>query len=99
MDKVFIVEIEYNLKGECAHEILAVTNENCINEVFKSLVEQEKSETYLRDFFNENGELRDGVLGELSEYNDNSKSFMLQTSDYEYFTHIYITEHNVITTL
>ena len=99
MDKVFIVEIEWNLKGECGHEILAVANEDCINEVFKSLVEQEKSETYLSDFFNENGELRDGMFEELANYNDSDKSFMLQTNDYEYFTNIYITEHNLITSL
>ena len=58
-------------------------------------VEVEKSETYLQDFFNEDGTLKEGVESELAEYEDTDTSFMLATSDYEYYTEVSIREKTI----
>lgn len=95
MDKLFIVEIDWNLKGDAGHDILAVTTAEHIKECFKMFVEVEKSETYLKDFFNEDGTLKEGVMDELAEYTDTETSFMLVTSDYEYYAEISIREKTI----
>lgn len=97
MDKLFIVVIDWNLKGDTGHDILAVTTAEHIKECFKMFVEVEKSESYLQDFFNEDGTLKDGVMDELAEYTDTDTSFTLATSDYEYYTDISITEKTIWT--
>ena len=95
MDKLFIIEIEWNLKGDAGHDILAVTTAENVKECFKMFVEVEKSESDLQDFFNENGTLKEGVMDELAEYTDTDTSFMLATSDYEYYTEISIREKTI----
>lgn len=97
MHKVFIVQIEWNLKGDSGHEILAVTNAENAHQCFKSFVEQEKSESYLTDFFNADGTLKEGVIDELAEYTDTDTSFMLATSDYEYYTELSLIERTIWT--
>ena len=42
MDKLFIIEIEWNLKGDAGHDILAVTTAENVKECFKMFVEVEK---------------------------------------------------------
>ena len=96
MDKVFIIEIAWNIKGDTGHDILAVTTEDCVTDVFKNLVKQEKSESYLVDFFNDDNTLKEGVMEELSEYIDTDKEFMFVTKDYEYFTNLFITEKPIL---
>ena len=96
MDKVFIIEIAWNIKGDTGHDILAVTTEDCVTAVFEKLVKQEKSESYLVDFFNDDNTLKEGVMEELSEYIDTDKEFMLVTKDYEYFTNLFITEKPIL---
>lgn len=96
MNKVFIVVIEWNIKGDTGHDILAVTDADNITNVFRGFVESEKSESYLSDFFNEDGTLKEGVEAELARYEDTDKSFMLLTSDYEYWTNLYIVERDII---
>ena len=95
MDKLFIVEINWNLKGDTGHDILAVTTAENIKECFKMFVEQEKSESYLQDYFNDNGTLKEGVIDELAEYTDTDTSFMFATTDYEYYTEISIIEKTI----
>ena len=95
MGKLFIIEIDWNLKGDTGHDILAVTTAENVKECFKMFVEVEKSETYLQDFFNEDGTLKEGVMDELAEYTDTDTSFMLATSDYEYYTEISIIEKTI----
>ena len=95
MDKIFIIEIEWNLKGDSGHEILAVTTADNVKKCFKMFVEVEKRETYLQDFFNEDGTLKEGAMDELAEYTDTDTSFMLATSDYEYYTDISIIEKTI----
>ena len=92
MDKIFIIEIEWNLKGDAGHEVLAVTTADNVKECFKHFVDQEKSESYLNDFFNADGTLKDGAIDELAEYTDTDTSFVLTTSDYEYYTELSIIE-------
>lgn len=95
MDKLFIVEIDWNLKGDAGHDILAVTTAEHIKECFKIFVEVEKSATYFQDFFNEDGTLKEGVMDKLEEYTDTDKWFMLATRDYEYYTEISIREKTI----
>ena len=95
MDKLFIVEIEWNLKGDTGHDILAVTTAEHIKECFKMFVEVEKSETYLQDFFTASGKLRKSAKDEIEEYIDTDTSFMLATTDYEYYTEISIREKTI----
>ena len=98
MEKVFIVEIDWNLKGEMGHDILAVTTEDCIKEVFKKLVEEEKNESYLEKFFNTDGTLKEEFKtnGDIEVYEENDKYFNLLTSDFEYYTTMWVTEKNII---
>lgn len=95
MDKLFIIEIEWNLRGESGHDILAVTTAEHIKECFKMFVEAEKSESYLRYYFNEDGTLKEGAMDELADYTDTDTSFRLVTSDYEYYTYINIIEKTI----
>ena len=98
MEKVFIVEIEWNLKGEMGHDILAVTTEDCIKEVFKNLVEEEKTKSYLEKFFNTDGTLKEEFKtdGYIEDYEENDKYFNLLTSNCEYYTTMWVTEKNII---
>lgn len=86
MDKIFIILIEWNLKGDTGHEVLAVTTADNVKECFKHFVNQEKSESYLEEFFNADGTLKDGVMDELADYTDTDSSFVFTTIDYEYHT-------------
>lgn len=92
MKKVFIITIEWNLRGEHGHEILAVTDKKSVGKLFKTFVDNEKKESYLSDFFNTDGTLKDGILDEIAEYTDTDTCFNLVTSDYEYYTTISIEE-------
>lgn len=95
MDKLFIIEIDWNLKGDTGHEVLAVTTAENAKQCFKYFVDIEKSETYLQDFFTASGKLREGAKDEIVEYIDTDTSFMLTTSDYEYYTEISIREKTI----
>ena len=97
MDKLFIVEVDWNLKGDAGHDILAVTTAENIKECFKMFVEVEKSESYLQDFFNEDGTLKEDVESELAEYEDTDTSFIFSTKDYEYYTELSIREKTIWT--
>ena len=97
MDKLFIVEIDWNIKGETGHDILAVTTAENVKECFKMFVEMEKSESYLQDFFNEDGTVKEGVMDDFSEYIDTDTSFMFATKDYEYYTEMSIREKTIWT--
>ena len=95
MDKIFIIEIEWYLKGDAGHEILAVTTADNVKKCFKHFVDQEKSESYLEEFFNTDGTLKDGIIDELEDYTDTDTSFVLTTKDYEYYTELSIIEKTI----
>ena len=95
MDKVFIIEINWDLKGGIGRDILAVTTAENVKQCFKYFVDIEKSESYLQDFFNTDGTLKEGVESELQEYKDTDTSFMFLTNDYEYYTEISIIEKTI----
>lgn len=96
MDSICIIQIEWNIKGDTGHDILAVTSPDCVVEEFRRLVEQEKTETYLNEFFNEDGTLKDEVKDELGDFEDSDTHFTFETKDYEYYTYMWYGEHKPI---
>ena len=92
MEKFCIIVIDWNLKGDSGHEVLAVTTTDKAKKCLKHFVEQEKSETYLKEFFNTDGTLKEGVLDTLDEFIDTDTSFIFATKDYEYYTELLIIE-------
>lgn len=92
MDKVYLINYDWGRNGYGGYEVLAVTTADNVKECFKHFVDQKKSESYLNDFFNADGALKDGVIDELEEYTDTDTSFMFATKDYEYYTELSIIE-------
>lgn len=95
MEKLFIIQIDWNLKGDTGHEVLAVTTAENAKQCFKYFVDIEKSETYLQDFFTASGKLRESAKDEIVKYTDTDTSFMLATSDYEYYTELSLIEKTI----
>lgn len=97
MEKIFIVEITWNLKGESGHEVLAVTNAENAQKCFKHYVESEKGESYLEDFFNADGTLKKDEMDDIIEYTETDNSFTFVANNYEYHTELCLIEKTLWT--
>jgi hypothetical protein len=97
MEKFFIVEITWNLKGDSGHEVLAVTNAENAQKCFRHYVELEKSESYLEDFFNADGTIKEDEKDNIIEYTETDNSFTFVADNYEYQTELCLIEKTLWT--
>ena len=97
MNTVYTIEIEWSLQGEYGHDILAITNKECVIPIFQKLVKREQSESYLVEYFNLDGTLREDRINEVEYYEYTDSYFNFSTKDDEILVCIDITPRQLIT--
>jgi hypothetical protein len=98
MESVYIIIVEWNIKGDNGFEIVAVTDKESIEETFNKVVANEKETSYLNKYFNAWGELDKSLFDDdtLDDYTDENLNFSFGINGYECYTIISVIKKEII---
>lgn len=97
MKEVYVIKIEWNMKGDNGHEILCVTDTESMIPNFKSLLDNEKQMSWLKDYFNEDGTLNKEKIGiDEPYYEEREDYFEFSLNNYEWYTIMSVQKFDVI---
>ena len=96
MNEVYVIEIEWNMKGDNGHEILCVTDAESMLPNFKSLLDNEKQMSWLNDYFNEDGTPNEEKMDDESYYEERDDYFEFSLNNYEWYTIMSVQKFDVI---